>query len=490
MLPHPEGARPLREQRQPGCKCSWIEPERSLSENATIRAVAVLIKVEPDASRRKYGLNYERRIFVLAVLAGLPGTVVALILLWTGSFSPQLRWTLTVLIAILWLGLASEIRQRVVFSLQTLSNILAALREGDYSIRGRNSRSDDALAEVTREVNGLADTLREQRMDAIEATTLLRKVMEEIDVAVFSFDGEDKLQLVNRAGERLLNQPSERLIGSRAEDIGLAGLLHEGGNSRVINAAFSGGSGRWEVRRSVFRQGGLPHQLLVFSNVSRALREEELRAWQRIVRVIGHELNNSLAPIKSISGSLTSLLEKPARPDDWEQDMHRGLAVIGSRAESLSRFMTAYAQLAKLPPPKFQRVDLGTLVRRVVGLEHRLKIALDAGPAAAIHADPDQLEQLLINLIRNAVDASLETGGAVRVTWEHSGRTAEVIVEDNGPGIANTANLFVPFFTTKPNGSGIGLVLSRQIAEAHGGSLMLENRKSGTGCEARLKLPL
>jgi nitrogen fixation/metabolism regulation signal transduction histidine kinase len=450
----------------------------------------VLIKVEPTKSDRKFRLSYERRIFALAILAGLPGTVVALILLWTGSFSSQLQWTLTVLIAILWLGLAGELRQRVVFSLQTLSNILAALREGDYSIRGRKCSTDDALAEVTREVNGLADTLREQRLDAIEATTLLRKVMEEIDLAVFSFDGEDKLQLVNRAGERLLNQPSERLIGSKAEDIGLAGCLHQGANSRVIDAAFAGGSGRWEVRRSVFRQGGLRHQLLVFSNVSRALREEELRAWQRIVRVIGHELNNSLAPIKSISGSLTSLLERQTRPSDWEQDMRVGLAVIGSRSESLSRFMAAYAQLAKLPPPKFREVDIGSLVRRVVELESRSEVSLTPGPEIAIQADPDQLEQLLINLIRNAVDASLETGGGVHVAWEHSGRTVEINVVDDGPGISNTANLFVPFFTTKPNGSGIGLVLSRQIAEAHGGSLTLGNRKSGSGCEARLHLRL
>jgi nitrogen fixation/metabolism regulation signal transduction histidine kinase len=448
----------------------------------------LLIKLEPNKSEPRFRLNYERRIFVLAVLAGLPGTVVALILLWTGSFSLQLRWTLTILIAILWLGLASEIRQRVVFSLQTLSNILAALREGDYSIRGRNSRNDDALSEVTREVNDLADTLRGQRMDAIEATTLLRKVMEEIDVAVFSFDGEDKLRLVNRAGERLLNQPSERLIGAKAGDIGLAGPLHEGGNLRVIDATFAGGSGRWEVRRSVFRQGGLPHQLLVFSNVSRALREEELRAWQRIVRVIGHELNNSLAPIKSISGSLKSLLERKSRPSDWEQDMQLGLGVIGSRAEALSRFMAAYAQLAKLPPPKFQHVDIGTLIRRVIGLESRMKVSLEAGPEIAIQADPDQLEQLLINLIRNAVDASMETGGSVLVSWEYTGGTIAILVRDDGPGISNTTNLFVPFFTTKPNGSGIGLVLSRQIAEAHGGSLTLENRKTGSGCEARLQL--
>jgi two-component system nitrogen regulation sensor histidine kinase NtrY len=433
-------------------------------------------------------LSHDRRLYVMALLAGLPAVVVSLVLLWKGDFSPRVQWTLTVVIVISWLWLVSEIRQRVVFTLQTLSNILAALREGDYSIRGRDSLNNDALAEVTREVNTLAQTLREQRMDALEATTLLRKVMEEIDVAVFSFDGEQKLRLVNRAGERILNMPAERLLGLKAEDIGLAGCLNEGASSRVIDAVFPSGPGRWEVRRSMFRQGGLRHQLLVLSNLSRALREEELKAWQRIVRVIGHELNNSLAPIKSISGSLTSLLQKQSRPDDWEEDMIRGLAVIGSRSESLSRFMAAYARLAKLPQPKFQPVEIGPLVKRVVGLETRMAVTLEPGPDLTIQADSDQIEQLLINLIRNAVDASIETGGGVRVLWQRSGSLLDIVIQDDGPGLPNTTNLFVPFFTTKPGGSGIGLVLSRQIAEAHGGTLTLENRQQGQGCQARLRL--
>jgi nitrogen fixation/metabolism regulation signal transduction histidine kinase len=436
----------------------------------------------------RFHLSHDRRLFFLAVCAGLPGVLVALILLWTGSFTPRIQWTLTALILFVWLALASELRQRVVFSLQTLSNILAALREGDYSIRGRASRSSDALAEVTRELNTLAQTLREQRLDALEATTLLRKVMEEIDVAVFSFDGEHKLRLVNRAGERLLNQPAERLLGLRAEETGLANCLSGTPGSRTMDADFPGGSGRWEVRQSAFRQGGLPHQLLVLSNLSRALREEELRAWQRIVRVIGHELNNSLAPIKSISGSLGALLKKESRPSDWEDDMRRGLAVIGSRTESLSRFMAAYAQLARMPQPTLRPTDIASLVRRVAGLETRLSVTVDAGADMTIPVDGDQIEQLLINLVRNAVDASLETGGGVRMSWLRTGAHLDIFVQDDGQGLSNTANLFVPFFTTKPGGSGIGLVLSRQIAEAHGGSLTLENRPDARGCEARLRL--
>jgi nitrogen fixation/metabolism regulation signal transduction histidine kinase len=314
--------------------------------------------------------------------------------------------------------------------------------------------------------------------------------MEEIDVAVFTFDGEQKLRLVNRGGERLLNMPSERLLGLKAEDIGLADCLKEGASSRVIDAVFPGGSGRWEIRRSMFRQGGLPHQLLVLSNLSRALREEELKAWQRIVRVIGHELNNSLAPIKSISGSLTSLLQKDSRPPDWEDDMVRGLAVIASRSESLSRFMAAYARLAKMPQPKFQPIQIGELVRRVVGLETRMRVILNPGSEFTIQADADQIEQLLINLIRNAVDAALETTGGVRLHWQRSGGYLDIVIQDDGSGLSNTTNLFVPFFTTKPGGSGIGLVLSRQIAEAHGGTLTLENREDATGCEARLRLRL
>jgi signal transduction histidine kinase len=240
----------------------------------------------------------------------------------------------------------------------------------------------------------------------------------------------------------------------------------------------------------MFREGGLPHQLLALSDLSRALREEERQAWQRLLRVLGHELNNSLAPIRSIAGSLDSIIARDPLPEDWREDAQRGVAVIAARAEALSRFMEAYSRLARLPQPRFQPVDLGACIRRVVELETRAPVALAPGPKLTVQADPDQLEQLLINLLRNAVDAALTTGGGVAVRWTRNANYVEVLVEDEGPGVTNSSNLFVPFFTTKPGGSGIGLVLSRQIAEAHGGSLTLQNRPTGPGCEARLRLPL
>src|SRR3984885_12366521 len=425
---------------------------------------------------------HEQRMFLLALGAGLPAVVVALVLLWTGAYLPQVQWTLTVVIVLVWWGCAGAVRERVASPLRTLSNLLEAMREGDYSIRARGALrgvigkdelaqaviGEDALGDVITQLNAMGATLRAQRLGALEATTLLRKVMEEIDVAIFAFDGESRLRLVNRAGERLLGRPSQRMLNDRAEALGLAEHL-EGDEMQTVQRTFASGAGRWGVHRSQFREGGLPHQLLVVTDLTRALREEELQAWQRLVRVLGHELNNSLAPIKSIAGSLETLVKRDPLPSDWREDTSRGLSIIATRSEGLSRFMGAYARLAKLPRPQLVPVDVATWIRQVASLEQRIAPAVSAGPDMIIQGDRDQLEQLLINLLRNAADASLTTGGGVQIEWTRNGSHVEVVIEDEGPGISNTTNLFVPFFTTKPGGSGIGLVLSRQIAEAHGG---------------------
>ncbi|HBY63157.1 MAG TPA: PAS domain-containing sensor histidine kinase [Solibacterales bacterium] len=432
---------------------------------------------------------HEERILLLALAAGLPAVVTAMTIMIVEGYSAKVVWTLGVLIFGSWLGFAFGVRDRVANPLRTLANLLEAMREGDYSIRARGAKDEDALGEVMVQVNAMGTTLRAQRLGALEATTLLRKVMEEIDVGVFAFDAANKLRLVNRAGEKLVGQSAERAIDLTAEELGLKEFL-DGEPHKTIQRTFAGNNGRWGVARSSFREGGLPHQLLVITDLTRPLREEELQAWQRLVRVLGHELNNSLTPIKSIAGSLESLVAREPKPHDWQDDMRRGLQIIASRSEALSRFMGAYARLAKLPRPKIEPMDIGALIRRVAGLETRIPPVLEPGPEMNVLADSDQLEQVLINLVRNAVDASSETGGGVRVGWARVNSHIEVWVRDDGPGLSNTNNLFVPFFTTKPGGSGIGLVLSRQIVEAHGGTLSLQNRRDGVGCEARLTIPL
>ena len=434
-------------------------------------------------------LAYERRILARALLAGLAGSAIAIIVLWTGGSSPKLAWTLTIFIIVSWLGFAFSAQNRVTFPLRTLSNMLAALHEGDFSIRARGAGRSDALGEVLHEVNALGETLRLQRLGALEATALLRKVMEEIDVAVFALDSDNRLRLINRAGERILNRPAERALGRTAAELGIENCLTVE-TPHIAQIAFPGKMGKWEIHRGSFREGGKPHHLLLISDLSQALREEERLAWQRLIRVIGHELNNSLAPIKSVAENLSGLIARDDRPSDWEDDMRHGLAVIAGRSDGLARFMNAYARLARLPAPQLRPVDVSTWVQRAASLDPRKQIPVNPGPELSIQADPDQLDQVLINLVKNAVDAALETGGGVQVGWDKRNGFLEVWVRDEGPGIPSASNLFVPFFTTKPGGSGIGLVLSRQIAEAHGGSLSLENVMSGRGCEARLRIPL
>ena len=452
--------------------------------------------------KRKPRAPFERRVTRFSILLVAPGIFASGILIWLQPWSLQSKLTLFVAELVTCLLIGAALHDHIVRPLQTLANVVGALRDEDYSFRARMAVPNDALGELSLEVNALADLLAKHRTGTIEATALLQRVVEEVDIPIFAFDPQNRLRLVNSAGEKFLHGRAAQVIGKTSSELGLD-LCLSCENESLAELHF-GTDARWFVRRSSFRQQGIPHTLVVLSDVSRALREEERRAWQRLIRVLGHELNNSLAPIKSIAGSLHSRLVGGGIKEE-EQDFERGLSIIESRAGSLNRFLQGYRQLAQMPPPALQGCSISALAKRVAALETRVDVKVAAGPDISFFADPDQLEQMLINLLRNAAEAVLETAEkgtsssgsksgetetSIVLSWTKNGDELVITIEDTGPGLMNPSNAFVPFYTTKPTGSGIGLVLSRQIAEAHGGSLELQNRIDERGCLVRITLPL
>jgi nitrogen fixation/metabolism regulation signal transduction histidine kinase len=459
----------------------------------------------PSSSRpkKRHRLLYENRISLYSFLVALPGLIVSGVFVWLQSWSLGSRLSVIGAEIFVWWLLALALQEQTTRPLQTLANVIGSLREEDYSFRARNAAPEDALGELSLEVNALADMLSAEKVRTIEATALLQRVVDEIDAPLFAFDPTSALRLVNPAGEHLLRLNRKQLLDRSAAELGLQECL-TAGNETVVELNVGESRVRWLLRRSSFRQHGVPHTLVVLSDVSRALREEERKAWQRLIRVLGHELSNSLAPIKSIAGSLNSRLSATSLESEIRSDLQRGLEIIESRSASLQRFLDAYRKLAQMPAPNLRDVRLGPLVARVAAIETRLNVIVQTGQDISFRADPDQLEQMLINLIRNATDAVLSTSSeleshpekamadknGVVVRWHASPEQVTLEVEDEGPGLLNPSNLFTPFYTTKPNGSGVGLVLCRQIAEAHEGTIQISNRSQGSGCLVKVVLPI
>src|SRR5436190_8481135 len=437
--------------------------------------------ISPAAhKKRKQRAPFERRVTRFMMFLVAPGLVLSGIFIWLQPWSLQSKLMILGAESFACLLIGAALHDHIVRPLQTLANVVGALREEDYSFRARLAVPNDALGELSLEVNALADLLAKHRTGAMEATALLQRVVEEVDIPIFAFDPANRLRLVNSAGEKLLRVPAAQLIGESCSQLRLEGCLSCANESLV--ELQSGTDARWFVRRSSFRQQGVPHTLVVLSDVSRALREEERRAWQRLIRVLGHELNNSLTPIKSIAGSLHARLSGVELEPEQRQDFERGLGIIESRAASLNRFLQAYRHLAQMPPPVLQKCSIVGLAKRVAALETRIPVTVIQGPEAVLMADADQLEQMLINLLRNAAEAVLELSDAAKqsngskisseesqivLTWKTTDRDLILDIEDSGPGLMNTSNVFVPFYTTKPLCSGLSLFISRQIAAVH-----------------------
>jgi two-component system nitrogen regulation sensor histidine kinase NtrY len=444
--------------------------------------------VSERAARRRRRRPAVRRAWLYCLLLTLPALALAAVFLYQKDISPAPALLLIGCLLLYLLIIAAALIEGLIRPLQTLSNVVSSLREGDYSFRARGAGTADAFGELAGEVNALADLLQKQRVRSLEATALLARILEVMHAPLFAFDRENLLQLVNNAGVKLLALPHARCFGHTARELGLEELLAAPDQS--IHS-FGAKSTRWLLRKAVFRQDGVPHTLLLLADVSLPLQEEEQIAWKRLIRVLGHELSNSLAPIKSIAGSLLARVDSMQGEDATLHDFRRGLGVVESRADGLHRFVQSYRLLAQLPPPRLKPVALGALLERVVLLEQRLPVLLEPGPPIVLDADPDQLEQMFINLLANAVDASRANGSEpVRTSWRLDDSSLFVTIEDRGMGIANAENLFVPFYTTKPAGSGVGLALAQQIARAHGGEIALVNREDSEGARATIRLPL
>ena len=425
--------------------------------------------------------------------AGVP-SVLALGLLWIPSPPPigslAARWTLTLLVlGIWWIG-GQAFRGALTARLQTLSNVVCALREGDYSIRA--GVDEGLVGEIATELNRLASHLRQQRLEGREATVLIERVVEEIGAGLFAFDGQRRIVLANRLGAHWLDRRPADLIGELATDVGLAPCL-TGEARQVLELELPRGPGRYDVRRSSFRSEGRQHELVVLNDLTRALAAEERHAWKRMVQVLRHEINNSLAPIRSVASMLRTSSRKDPRPATWDEDLDEGLELIVGRSDALGRIIESFRTLTRLPSPQPTLFAVADWVTEVAKAESRLDVVVEGGPDTMLMADRGQLDQLLLNVVNNAVDAAAETGGGVVVRWsttQGAGAVLKLDVIDDGPGLSGQENLFVPFFTTKKEGTGLGLALSRQIAEAHAGRLTLSNREDGEGCRARLRLPL
>jgi nitrogen fixation/metabolism regulation signal transduction histidine kinase len=457
------------------------------------------VDIEPDPSNINVNIArstrrwpYERRILAWLLLLATPGLALAALTL----FAFEVPWSIWLFgwlpVACTCVVLAIVVRNKAGYPLRTLANLVEALRQEDYALRGVTGTPPGALYELITEINYLGEDLREKRFASVEADLLLGKIVEELDAAVLAFDAADRLTMINSAGSAIFAAEATDLIGRPAAAMGLAHYL-DFTQPAVEQCTFPGKQGRFRIQASRYRQDGVPQKLLVLTDLSLTLRQEERLAWQRLIRVIGHELNNSLTPIRSMAESLSSMLDVEPRPVDWDSDARAGLDVIKDRAQALSRFMSSYAELARLPPPDKQPMRLGELLGRVAALDSGWRIELEDRPDVEIIADAAQLEQLLINLIKNAGEANQAAASeaAVRLCWRATPAGIEIDVVDHGAGIPDSGNLFTPFFSTKAGGSGVGLLLGRQIAEAHGGFLQVSNRTDGpTGCVARVSLPV
>lgn len=429
----------------------------------------------------------ELRLFLLVLSAAIP-VALLLVWFWIGSTWPVAVKATIVVMFLAWIVLVADtVRRELLGHIRTLSNLVESTRAQDYSMKAARARDPGELAELYQQINSLTDSLRIGRQSEQELLSILEKVVSQINVAIIVFDAHDAIRLVNPLAGVLLKASPDDLIGVRSSDTALA-LLPISTEPTLVDFRFPGAEGRWQVRQHYYRHQGQASRILFIADLKQVLSDEEIAAWQRLIRVISHEVNNSLTPITSLCQTLTGILARSDSPDD--ADVRMGLSVIAERAKGLQDFISVYARLARLPEPNRILFPAAALAGKLQRIFANQPLAIIPFPDVSVFGDPVHLEQALINLIKNGLEANPDGAPAVSLSCALRDGQCEFQVADHGAGVGNPDNLFVPFYTTKAEGAGIGLILCRQIAAKHHGQVSLENRPDGPGAVARLTLPL
>lgn len=383
----------------------------------------------------------------------------------------------------------SLIHQKSAFQFRSLSNLLEAMLKGDYALRLRSDKPDSALDELVISINKLAEHLSQQRLMSVENQLLLNTVIEHIDVAILSVDENGLTHQLNPAAKKLISANNSKERKAVTEQIEILKNMAIG-RSQVLQLSFAQHNGRFRVHCEEFRSSGLQHRLILITDIAHLLRMEEDKAWQNLVRVLSHEINNSLTPIASISQTLLKMSQSQQGFPPEDKDLSQGLKLISERSHDLQEFVNSYKKLNKLPAPNLQEFDITLIANKVANLFDQKKFKIISQESIALMIDAIQIEQVLINLVKNGIEASTDNQPPVTMSWLYTEDQCRILIVDCGTGVRNPENLFVPLYTTKPHGSGIGLALSRQIIESHNGQLTLSNRSDQQGCVAQIVLPI